>query len=378
MEVTSIDGELYNTVTVSRQPFAPVLPRFFGKAPRVVPVRVHTTQSDITSLNVRLSFDVNSFGLGDPTNTTIYYRVTPGQGLFVPLDTEYNWVTHQLQAANVTGFGEFIFGLPNLAEVPYPPLLITPAPEAAVNQTLPVSFFWTPKGFAASYHLQVSTNADFATFVADVPYLTETLYTLPNVETNTQYFWRVNTSNDGGVSDWSTNSFTTVPPMVQVTVPNGGEVWRRGQSYYVQWNANILGSVALDLYEGGGFVRNIATNSASVPAYRWQVNLTLAPASDYSIRISSTTNSALFDVSDAAFSIIDAPVLNPGSLTWLPDGRVQLALTVPGAAQATVLGSTNLSFWQELQTVPLTNGAAVFTDDTATNRPTGFYRLRVP
>jgi hypothetical protein len=43
-----------------------------------------------------------------------------------------------------------------------------------------------------------------------------------------------------------------------------------------------------------------------------------------------------------------------------------------------VLGSTNLSVWQELQTVPLTSGAAVFTDDTATNRPATFYRLRVP
>jgi hypothetical protein len=43
-----------------------------------------------------------------------------------------------------------------------------------------------------------------------------------------------------------------------------------------------------------------------------------------------------------------------------------------------VLGSTNLSVWQELQTVTVTNGSAVFTDDTATNRPARFYRLRVP
>jgi hypothetical protein len=57
---------------------------------------------------------------------------------------------------------------------------------------------------------------------------------------------------------------------------------------------------------------------------------------------------------------------------------VQLGLTVPGAAQATVLGSTNLTVWEELQSVPLTNGSAVFTDDTATNFPARFYRLRMP
>ena len=62
----------------------------------------------------------------------------------------------------------------------YAPLLVTPAPDAAVNQNLPVSFFWTPKGFAEGYHLQVSTNASFATLVVDAPDLTESRYTLPS------------------------------------------------------------------------------------------------------------------------------------------------------------------------------------------------------
>ena len=65
-------------------------------------------------------------------------------------------------------------------------------------------------------------------------------------------------------------------------------------------------------------------------------------------------------------------------MTILPDGRVQFPVTVPGAVQATVLGSTNLVVWESLQSVPLTNGAAVFTDDTATNFPARFYRLRIP
>ena len=47
-------------------------------------------------------------------------------------------------------------------------------------------------------------------------------------------------------------------------------------------------------------------------------------------------------------------------------------------AQATVLGSTNLLAWQVLQVVPVTSGGAVFTDDTATNNPVRFYRIRVP
>jgi hypothetical protein len=105
--------------------------------------------------------------------------------------------------------------------------------------------------------------------------------------------------------------------------------------------------------------------------------LGLTPGNDYSIRITSSTNSALFDVTDAPFNI-DMPFIDTTSLTRLPDGRFSFALTAPGAAQATVQGSTNLKFWQDLQSLPLTNGSAVFTDNSATNFLDRFYKLHVP
>ena len=113
LTLTSLEGDIYNRVTVSRQPFAPVLPRFMGRAPRVVPVRVILTQNLVDTIAAQISFDENSFGFTDPTNTTVYYRPTPGAGIFVPLTSEYNWVTHQVQAS-MDGFGEFIFGFPDL------------------------------------------------------------------------------------------------------------------------------------------------------------------------------------------------------------------------------------------------------------------------
>jgi hypothetical protein len=105
--------------------------------------------------------------------------------------------------------------------------------------------------------------------------------------------------------------------------------------------------------------------------------LTLVPGSDYSIAVRSATNAAVSNLS-LPFSIIDAPLLGAGSIAWPPEGQLQLTLTVPGAAQATVLASTNFVDWDILQTVPLTNGSSVFTDGTATNFPYRFYRLRVP
>ncbi len=103
----------------------------------------------------------------------------------------------------------------------------------------------------------------------------------------------------------------------------------------------------------------------------------LNPGSDYSIKIRSATNAALYDVSDMPFSI-DAPVIDARSVTRLLDGRISFGLTAAGSTQATVLGSTNLTTWEDLQSLTLNNGSAVFTDDTATNFPLRFYRVRVP
>jgi hypothetical protein len=86
----------------------------------------------------------------------------------------------------------------------------------------------------------------------------------------------------------------------------------------------------------------------------------------------------VFDASDSTFSIIDAPSIIATSVTRLPDGRVRFSLSAPGAAQATVLGSTNLTVWQALQTITVTNGSAVFTDATAASFASRWYRLRVP
>jgi len=377
LDVETLDADEYNAVSVSRQPFAPVLPRFIGKAPRLVAVRVEMTQNLVYDITGQLSFDANTFGLKNPTNTTVYYRESPGQGLFVALPTEYDWVTQQLQA-DLPGFGEFALGFPDEAEVPYPPVLATPAQNAAANQTAAIAFLWTPTGFVADYHFQVSTDPSFGTLVADVPGLTQCLYTLSNVAPNTTYYWRVNEENDGGVSDWATNTFTTVPPFVQVTVPKGGEAWQRGKSAIIQWNANVGGNIALDLYKAGVLVKTLTTNAANIPAYQWQISVSLVPGSDYSMKIRSTTNSAVSAVSAAPFSIVDAPVINAGSIARLPDGRIQFGGSAPGAATATVLVSTNLLNWQVLQKLSITNGAGVFTDVAPATAPCLFYRVSVP
>lgn len=165
--------------------------------------------------------------------------------------------------------------------------------------------------------------------------------------------------------------------MLELTFPNGQEVLLRGQSYFIRWNDNIAEDVVIELYKCGVFLKSIATNS-SVGAYKWEIGFDTAPSHDYVVKVRSSINDALYDVSDAAFSIIDLPLLTAESVRVSLDGMVQIALDVPGAAQATVLCSTNLCTWEQLGVVSLINGAAIFTDVMATNLPWRFYRVRVP
>jgi len=145
---------------------------------------------------------------------------------------------------------------------------------------------------------------------------------------------------------------------------------------------NISEAVALDIYKGGVSNRNFVASTPDTGSYTWTVGQFQAfpLGADYTMKIRSTKNPALYDCS-GPFSLITnltTVTINSRSVTNLPDGRLQFGFSIPGALEATVMASTNLSAWEVVQTVPLTNGSAVFTDDSATNFPCRFYRLRVP
>jgi hypothetical protein len=401
LTVNSGDGG-YNSMSVTTEPYAPVNPQFNETAPCVLPIRISLSEVAIPNLNADFAFSTASLGYANPGNLTVYYRSQTGSGVFAAQPTSYNPVLGQLTTTlSLTGqggdFGEVAFGYPNMAQVAYPPILntvetypgvqvnevIAPAMAATnmtltVNQQQPIYLSWSPVGFAGWYYLQIATSPDFANPVVDIPYQTDAFYVWNGAAPNTTYYWRVNTSNDGGTGDWATNSFATVPPMIQVTSPNGGEAWLRGSSHFIQWNGNLPENIAVKLYKGSTLVQTFTTNTPDTGAYKWSVGFNLVPGIDYSVQVSSTTNSAMIATSATNFSIIDQPVFSPGAVTPLPNGTIQIGLNVPGAGQATLLASTNLTTWQVLQTVPLTNGNAVVTDNSATNIPVRFYRLSVP
>lgn len=384
----------YNSLSVIRQPYGPFAPNFVDKAPRLLPVRVQLVPVAINSISGTISLSVNSLGLKNPATATIYFRPDVGSGYLIPLETVYNFATGQISAP-IFDFGEYTVGFPDVAEVVGAPILgvpfslptntfitqvtgpVTPGATHTINQTLPILLNWSPRGFADHYHLQVSTDAGFGTMTVDAPDLKEARFAMSNAAPNTTYYWRVNTANTAGVGDWSTSRFATVPPMITVTYPSNQVAFQRGLPYFLQWDDNVNENVVIDLYKGGTFLKTIKTVSGTV-SYKWTADLAVAPGSDYSIRVTSTTNPSVSGFSSGSFSLIDPPVIDKSSVVRHSDGSVEFRVTAVGVSTASVWATSDLRNWSQLQTIEFTNHSASFVDTNAGSTTHRSYRVQVP
>jgi hypothetical protein len=337
MKVISGGGG-YNECTVTREPYAPVYPTFPGKAPRVLPVRVHIDENGIFSMNVRIDFDITSFGFENPDDLTVYHRSTTGYGLFLPKTT-----TKMSTSLRITmdwtspggDMGEFIFCYDDLADIAYPPILHRPESDRAsiplvvpwkadpcvvytVNQERDILLSFSPKGLARWYFIEVATDANFTNLVVstEASWMSECRFiwgsgaTNPP-EPNTTYYWRAciyNANDEYG--DWAAGSFRTVPPSIEVHAPTANELVQNGSDYLIQWSDNIAEEIVIELYKGETMVDTIkaAEDPAVVPGWStfdWEV-LGYEPGCDYSIKISSSADPTLYDFGE--IFRIDIPV----------------------------------------------------------------------
>jgi hypothetical protein len=113
-----------------------------------------------------------------------------------------------------------------------------------------------------------------------------------------------------------------IPPTLEVTNPNGGEVLTPGTNADILWNSyNVTGTVFIE-YSKDNFVSDvnlIAADEANDGSYTWAVPND--PSTTVKVRVSSTDDPTfIYDVSDANFTILD---LTPWILVEDPNGGEQ-------------------------------------------------------
>ncbi len=85
--------------------------------------------------------------------------------------------------------------------------------------------------------------------------------------------------------------------------PNGGEYWELEQTVSLRWMAAITPPVRLELRQGAVLTTVITTTAAAAGQVQWEVPPTTTLAGDYVVRVVSVGETAVFDDSDAPFTI---------------------------------------------------------------------------
>jgi len=97
------------------------------------------------------------------------------------------------------------------------------------------------------------------------------------------------------------------PPAASLTVtsPNGGQSWVRGTAHTLTWTytSSPGANVKIELLKGGVVNRIISSSTVNDGSYSWTIPSTQTLGTDYRIRITSTTNTAITDSSNTNFAI---------------------------------------------------------------------------
>lgn len=148
-------------------------------------------------------------------------------------------------------------------------------------------------------------------------------WNVPNVSSNNCLIKVSNSAPNSQLFDESDNTFSIQQPNPSITLtnPNGGENYFVGNSYYITWNSTGVSNIKIEYSTNNGSTWNTIVSSypASYGYYYWNVPNTVTTQA--LVKVSSTANSNVNDVSNNTFTISSSQpqivVTSPnGNETW--------------------------------------------------------------
>lgn len=114
---------------------------------------------------------------------------------------------------------------------------------------------------------------------------------------------RISDASNAATNDFTTGVFTIATPVPSITVnyPNGGENWFEGSYQYVSWTKNFVNTVNLEYSADSGNSWTMLVSNTSSNYYYWNIPSTASALC--LVKVSSATDTSLYDLSDAVFTI---------------------------------------------------------------------------
>jgi hypothetical protein len=206
--------------------------------------------------------------------------------------TTYFW---RVRGTNSEGDGTFssVWSFTSAVAPPATPALL--APGSASNGQLPnVKLIWRSSPHADRYHLQVATDAPFATPVYSDSTLKDTVMTVGPLHYTTTYYWRVRATNSDWTTTWSPVwSLTVMSPPVAYDLyqnfPNPGN-----PSTVIRYDIPAEAQVDLVLYNLlGQAVRTMVSAVQKAGRYDYSLDAGDLPSGVYFYRIVAKSTGVL-------------------------------------------------------------------------------------
>ncbi|MDB5969634.1 MAG: hypothetical protein JWQ90_2084 [Hydrocarboniphaga sp.] len=93
------------------------------------------------------------------------------------------------------------------------------------------------------------------------------------------------------------------PTSVKVKVPNGGEIYNRGDKIAVKWKSNIGGELRAELWMKSVFIGTLFKTTPNDGKQNWTIPTDLAPGSKYRIKLVDLADETVQDLSDGNFTV---------------------------------------------------------------------------
>ncbi|MCK5759735.1 MAG: GPI anchored serine-threonine rich family protein [Candidatus Delongbacteria bacterium] len=126
---------------------------------------------------------------------------------------------------------------------------------------------------------------------------------------------------------------TAPGPDITVTSPNGGDVVQMGTSVTITWEDYDGDSIRIELYKGGVLSAEIETSYPNTGSYTSTIPTDIVSGIDYKIKITSTTNSSIYDFSNANFTIVSV--------------GEYIVVTAPNGGETYQAGQTYTITWED-------------------------------
>jgi hypothetical protein len=194
-------------------------------------------------------------------DTLVVCDTTPFATIILQYSTLYYW---RMRAFNVVGAGNWssVFNFTTVTQIPDPPVLISPADSTIIPVTGQI-FLWNIVLTATSYRIQISISPDFSTTVVNQATGSQTQYThnSPPLANNTIYYWRVNATNSGGTSTWSTvwrviTVPATPPAPIVYPVNRGRPVYSDSATIFEWHKVSTATSYRIQISTGSNYIIN--------------------------------------------------------------------------------------------------------------------------